>query len=145
MIILDTDIVTLLSYGKNEKLRVRMEEVKVDEELAITVITRMEILQGRFANILKAASEDELLKAMDRFRASEELLTSFRLLEVNEAAAGRFKEMTKPKSKSRKGSPMKRGDMLIACIALAHNALLVTRNVDDYRGIPALRVENWAD
>jgi predicted nucleic acid-binding protein len=35
--------------------------------------------------------------------------------------------------------------MLIACICLAHDALLVTRNVDDYKGVAGLRVENWAD
>jgi hypothetical protein len=29
----------------------------------------MEILRGRFDGILKVANEDELLKAMDRFRA----------------------------------------------------------------------------
>jgi predicted nucleic acid-binding protein len=141
MIVLDTDIVTLLSYGRTEKLRQRLEAVEEGEELAVTIITRMEILQGRFDSIVKAANESELLKAMERFRASEELLGSFILLDVSDAAARHFKEMTKPKKRVR----MKRGDMLIACIALAHQALLVTRNVDDYKGVTGLRVENWAD
>jgi predicted nucleic acid-binding protein len=145
MTILDTDIVTLISYGTNEKFRERIEAVKDDEELAVTIITRMEILQGRFDSIVKAANEGELLKAMERFRAAEELLGSFHLLEINETAAGHFREMIRPKGKSRKGSRMKRGDMLIACIALAHEALLVTRNVDDYKSVSGLRVENWAD
>jgi tRNA(fMet)-specific endonuclease VapC len=39
---------------------------------------------------------------------------------------------------------MGRPDMLIASIALAHDALLVTRNVDDYKAVSGLRVENWA-
>jgi hypothetical protein len=34
MIILDTDIVTLLSYGKTERLRSRIEPPEVGEELA---------------------------------------------------------------------------------------------------------------
>jgi tRNA(fMet)-specific endonuclease VapC len=38
-----------------------------------------------------------------------------------------------------------RGDLLIASIALAHRATLVTRNVRDFRQIPGLQVENWAD
>jgi predicted nucleic acid-binding protein len=139
MIILDTDIVTLLSYGRNEKLRQRIESV--EEELAVTIIRLMEILQGRFESIKKAANQDELLKAMERFRASEALLDSFKLLEVDETAAQHFKEMTKPKKRIK----MKRGDMLIACIALAHDALLVTRNVDDYKPVTGLRAENWAD
>jgi predicted nucleic acid-binding protein len=40
---------------------------------------------------------------------------------------------------------MGRPDMLIACIALAHDALLVTRNTKDYKGIAGLRMENWVD
>lgn len=141
MIVLDTDIVTLLSYGRNEKLRQRLDAVEEGEELAVTLITRMEILQGRFESLMKAANEQELLKAMERFRTSEELLHSFHLPEVNEVAARHFKEMTTPKKRIK----MKRGDMLIACIALAHQALLVTRNVKDYKPVTGLRVENWAD
>ncbi len=140
MIVLDTDIVTLLSYGQTDKLQQRMKAVPESEELATTIITRMEILQGRFSSIVKAANEGELLKAMDRFRASRELLDSFRLLEVNNAAGQHFKQMMKAKKR-----PKRRGDMLIACIALAHQALLVTRNVKDYEPVKGLRMENWAD
>ncbi len=140
MIVLDSDIVTLLSYGQTDKLQQRMASVQGSEELAVTIITRMEILRGRFDNILKAANEDELLKAMDRFRASRDLLNSFRLFEINDAVGQHFKQMMKTKKR-----PRRRGDMLIACISLAHNALLVTRNVKDYKDVPGLRVENWAD
>jgi predicted nucleic acid-binding protein len=141
MIVLDTDIVTLLSYGRNQKLRQRIEAVEEAEELAVTLITRMEVLQGRFASLVKAANDKELLRAMERFRASEALLGSLRLLEVNDAAARHFKEMTGRKKRLK----MKRGDMLNARIALAYEALLVTRNVEDYRPVAGLRVENWAD
>lgn len=40
---------------------------------------------------------------------------------------------------------MGRADMLIACIALAHNALLVTRNTKDYKNVAGLRLDNWVD
>lgn len=141
MIVLDTDIVTLFSYGRNEKLRQRIEAVPEDEELAVTVITQMEILQGRFASIQKAATGDELLRAMERFRGSRELIESFLLLEINAAAAQRFTAMTAAKKRPK----VKRGDMLIACIALAHDALLVTQNVKDYKPVNGLQVENWAE
>jgi tRNA(fMet)-specific endonuclease VapC len=140
MIVLDSDIVTLISYGRTEKLQQRIAAVQESEELAVTIITRMEILRGRFDSIVKAADEDELLKAMDRFQSSRRLLNSFRLLEVNEDAAQHFKHLLKAKKK-----PKRRGDLLTACIALAHDALLVTRNIKDYKDVPGLRVENWAD
>ena len=34
-------------------------------------------------------------------------------------------------------------DFQIASIALSHDLTLVTRNVDDFQGIPNLRIENW--
>jgi predicted nucleic acid-binding protein len=141
MIVLDTDIVTHISFGKNEKLLKRIELVPEDEELAVTVITYMEILQGRFDSIKKAANENELVVAMQHYAASKELVDSFQVLEINGGAAQHFKEMIKRK----KGPKMRRGDMLNACIALANNALLVTRNVKDYEAVKGLSVENWMD
>jgi tRNA(fMet)-specific endonuclease VapC len=37
------------------------------------------------------------------------------------------------------------GDLLIASIALANRATLVTRNRKDFRKLPNLGLENWAD
>jgi tRNA(fMet)-specific endonuclease VapC len=36
-------------------------------------------------------------------------------------------------------------DLKIACITLAHDALLLTRNTVDFAHVPGLRFENWAD
>ncbi len=141
MIVLDTDIVTLHSYGKTNKLQQRLAAVDESEELGVAIITCMEILQGRYASILKAANREELGRAVDRFRASEELLDSFVRLEPDDAVQEQFERLRKGK----KTKNMRRGDMLIACVALAHKALLVTRNVDDYKDVSGLRVENWAD
>jgi len=38
-----------------------------------------------------------------------------------------------------------RADLLIASIALAKNATLVTRNVGHFKLIPGLKTVNWAD
>ena len=38
-----------------------------------------------------------------------------------------------------------RADLLIASIALAQRATLVTRNLRHFRQIPGLNLENWAD
>jgi len=36
-------------------------------------------------------------------------------------------------------------DLKIACISLAHDATLLTRNLMDFKPVPGLRVENWLD
>ena len=36
-------------------------------------------------------------------------------------------------------------DLKIACIALVHDATLLTRNTSDFAQIPGLRVANWLD
>ena len=54
MHILDTDTLTYLHAG-HSRVRQRLQELD-DPEVAITVITRIEVLRGRFDFILKAAT-----------------------------------------------------------------------------------------
>jgi tRNA(fMet)-specific endonuclease VapC len=140
MIVLDTDTVTHLYYDTNEKLRERISEVEEVEDLAITVMTQIEVLHGRLEGILKAANASELKTATQRYQMAEEMLSTFVLLRPDEASCQHFEALTKQRRRK-----MKRPDMLIASIALANNALLVTRNEKDFKQVAGLRVENWVD
>jgi predicted nucleic acid-binding protein len=140
MIILDTDTLTHYSYGK-ENVRKKVESVGEDEQLAITLITRNEILRGRADSLLKASDEAELKKAMERFRQTEEMLAAFRILPIDDEAVNQFGRLRKEKKLKKIG----RADLLIACIALAQDALLVTRNEKDFKLVTGLRRENWVD
>lgn len=139
MILLDTDTVTHFSYG-NENVRRRIEAMG-DEELAIAIITRNEILRGRAESLLKAANDEELRKAMERFQQAEELLSDFVVVGFDENSIKHFERLRKQRNLKKMG----RADMLIACIALACDALLVTRNTKDYKDVAGLRIENWVD
>src|SRR5437016_5228032 len=112
-----------------------------DDVLAVTVVTRMEVLKGRFDNILKAASDEDLRIAVERYEASERLLHDFDLAPIDNKARQK-REMLR---KHKKAKNMKRPDLLIASVCLAQDALLVTKNTKDYKDVPGLRVENWAD
>ena len=139
MILFDTDTVTYFFHGDKNVCR-KVDKVG-DEVLAITLITRYEMLRGRADNLLKAADKVELRKAVDRFRRTEQEISRFEVVGFDEYAIEKFEKLRIEKKLKKMG----RADMLIACIALANNALLVTRNTRDFENVVGLRMENWVD
>ena len=71
----------------------------------------------------------------------EHSLGKFTIISFNAAGAAEFDRLRQDKKLKKIG----RADLLIACIALAHRATLVTRNLRHFGQIPGLRLENWAD
>jgi tRNA(fMet)-specific endonuclease VapC len=138
MFILDTDTLTLLLRGHE---RVTHRTSAATGEVVITVISRIEALQGRFASVLKAEDGDRLLQAQQRLAENERDLEGLTILPVDVAAAAAFDGLRANKKLKKIG----RADLLIAAIALANRAKLVTRNLKDFRQVPGLQVENWAD
>jgi tRNA(fMet)-specific endonuclease VapC len=140
MFVLDTDILTLLFVG-NPRVLSRRDHVP-STEIAITVVTYIQSLMGRFQFILKAATGEELLRAQllldGTVRGLDRVET---VLPVDDLAAVEFDRLRQNKRLKKIG----RGDILIAAITLASQATLVTRNVRDFRQVPGLQVENWAD
>jgi tRNA(fMet)-specific endonuclease VapC len=138
MIVFDSDIFTLFAYG-HEKVKKRYNEA--DDVVAVTVITWFEVLKGRTDSLFKAADEKQLRVAAERMLQTETVLNDFAVLPVDDAAVAHFGTL----SRHKKLAKMCRADMLIACIVLGHKARLVTRNLKDYKDVPGLRLENWAD
>jgi tRNA(fMet)-specific endonuclease VapC len=138
MFILDTDTFSLLLRGH---ARVTERVAQATEEVALTLISRIEILQGRFASVLKAENSEKLLQAQQRLEESEKDLYRFTILSIYPAAASEFDRLRQ----NRKLKQIGRGDLLIAAIALATRSTLVTRNRKDFDRVPGLKVENWAD
>jgi tRNA(fMet)-specific endonuclease VapC len=136
--ILDTDIFTLLTDGHP---RVAARFRQCEDAVALTITTRIEALGGRFASIIKASDGNQLLIAQTRLERTEQNLARFLLLPFDAAGAADFDRLRQNKKLRKIG----RGDLLIAGIALAPRATLVTRNLRHFRQVPGLRVENWAD
>ncbi len=136
MFVLDTDTLTLLLLGH---ARVTERRVQVREEVAITVITRIEILQGRFASVLKAEDGKKLLLAQQRLTENERDLKPFLALPIETASVTEFDRLRTDKKLKRIG----RADLLIASIVLANRATLITRNLKHFRSVSGLQVENW--
>jgi tRNA(fMet)-specific endonuclease VapC len=138
MILLDTDTFSLLG-GNHPKVTERL--AAATDEVAITVITRVEALLGRLAFVMKAADGAEVLRAQQWLRRTETDLAQLPVVPFDDAAAAEFDRLLGTKGLKKIG----RGDLLIASIALANGATLSTRNLKDFRKIPGLQLENWAD
>ena len=139
MHLLDTDTLKYLHAGHPQVIA-RLRELP-DPNVATTVITRIEILRGRFDFVLKAADGVQLLKAQRLLSRSEELLAQIVTLPLDEYSVAEFDRLRSQKGMSKIG----RADLLIASIAMAHRATLVTRNVRHFAQIPGLVVVNWID
>jgi tRNA(fMet)-specific endonuclease VapC len=138
MTILDTDILSLLIAG-HPRVSERFDR-EVDD-VVTTVVSRIEILEGRLASVIKAADGQQLLQAQHWLQQSERDLDKYVILPFDVASADEFERLRANKKLKKIG----RGDLLIASIALARRATLSTRNIRDFRLVPGLRVENWAD
>ncbi len=139
MYLLDTDTLSLV-HADDPRVTQRRHTVS-SAEIATSIITRIEILRGRFDSVLKAADAIRLLQAQQRLLKSEELLSQLVVLPFDVAASLEFERLCETPKLRKIG----RADVLIASIALAHRAILVTRNVRHFQHVPGLKVENWAD
>ena len=136
---LDTDTATHAHMG-HAKVASQIEHVG-EENVAITIVTAIEIIRGRHEYILKAADGAQLVRAQQLLDASEEMLMDIQIFRIGPQAAAEFDRFRPIKGCKKIG----RADLLIGCIALAHRATLVTRNIDHFRKIPGLKIENWVD
>ena len=139
MHVLDTDTLTHAHAG-HPGIEDRVRQVG-EENVVTTVITAIEVLRGRHEFLLKASDGEQLLRAQQLLQSSEELLESVAILRVDSATAAEFDTLRMNRTLRKIG----RADLLIACIALAHDSTLVTRNVRHFHQIPRLKVENWVD
>jgi tRNA(fMet)-specific endonuclease VapC len=138
MFVLDTDTLSLFLRAH---VGVTDRVAHATEEVAITLITRIELLQGRFASVLKAENGERLIQAQHRLDENEKDLDRFTILVFDSMAAAEFDRLRKNKKLKKIG----RCDLLIAVLTLANRATLVTRNRKDFGQVPGLKVEGWAD
>ncbi len=140
MTLLDSDTFTLLGYdrpGMAEKLaRARTAGV-----VGLPVFVRAQALRGRLDGLLKANTPDAVARLQSLLTDVETRLAAYPVILFDATASGHFARLVKMKSLKKTGL----ADLLIACIALAHDATLVTRNTKDFQPIPNLKLENWAD
>ena len=134
--ILDTDHVTLFQHNHLSIVQ-RARDVG-GSNIFVTIITLEEQLRGRLAGISRAATKPEQLTVAYRnLRKTLLYFCSVNLLDFNDAAYNCYQSLLQ--QKLRVGTQ----DLRIASIALVSQAILVTRNQQDFSKVPDLVFEDW--
>ena len=110
--------------ANSRELRPITERVWQADRVAITLVTRIEVLQGRFAPILKAADGGQLLRAQRWLQQNEQYMPGLEIVPFDAAAAAEFDKLRQNKKLKKIG----RADLPIASIALAHGAPISRQN-----------------
>ena len=130
--LLDTDICSYAIKRKEATLLKRVREGLIAEEIAISVITRGELLYGLAL----------LPEAIPLARAVHAFLDTVPCLDWNKEAANRYATLRAHQKIT--GNPIGYMDTQIASHALAENLTLVTNNERHYGRIDGLQLVNWA-
>jgi len=138
--ILDTDTFSDATR-RRRRLRERIDRERHTHRVLTTVITELEMYHGWHERVTKAADRVELSRAIAGLNVSKEFLAEFEVLPFDEIAAEHFERLKREKLSRKAG----RKDLLIGCVALAHSARVVTRNLKDFRLIPGLDAEDWSE
>lgn len=129
-VLLDTDVLIHFLNGSDDGIRERMLALPPSDGKLCSVV-KAELLYGA------RASE----RVDDNLARLAELFALYDSLPFDDDAAAHYGLLRA--QLRRAGTPIGGNDMLIAAIALAHDASVATRNAREYRRVPGLRVEAW--
>ena len=133
--ILDTDHLSL--YGRNHPGLINCLQSN-PIILTTTAINVEEQLRGRLAQVAEAKVGKPLANAYRWLSETIKMLSDFEILQFTEKAQLIYQEFKV--QKIRVGTQ----DLRIAAIVLAHNGVLLSRNLQDFEKVPNLIVQNWA-
>lgn len=138
MYLLDSDHLTLLERGTQEglRLKIRLAALPPDDK-ATTIITYEEQTRGRLAFVSQAKTSAQQVEAYNRLHGHVRFFRLIPIVGFDEKAATEFARLQT--LRLRAGTL----DLKIAAIALANNAVLLSRNLQHFAPVPGLTVEDW--
>lgn len=138
-VVLDTnhfrEVAEATDLAANLDRRARQEGA----EVFLSIITVQEAVGGWLALINSMHAGQNQIAGYTSFQRTIAAFHHFDILPFDAEAAAIFHRL---KSAHPRTGTM---DLKIASICLAHDAMLLTRNLVDFQNIPSLRVENWLD
>lgn len=138
MLVLDTDHLSVLERPESRERTnlIRRLERATPEIAVTTIVSYEEQSRGWLAYVARARSKSEQLDAYDRLSRHVATYRSMVVLNFEETAFDRYLFLKREVS-------IGTLDLKIAAITLAHDAILLTRNLKDFEQVPGLKVEDW--
>lgn len=130
-----TEFANATAFGKQLMSRIK----KRNAEVFSCIVAAEESLRGWLALVRSRTNGMNQLEPYARLLTCIETLNQFTILPFDHEAAVTFHRLQKEHPRS--GTM----DLKIAAICLAHDAMLLTRNLADFQHVSGLRVENWLD
>jgi len=129
-IVLDTNICIYLIKNKPPDLGTHLEAF-APGEVGLSAITVAELNYG----VAKSRAVEQNAKALESF------LLPMVVLDFDGKSALTYGRLRA--GLERKGQPLGALDLLIAAQAVAHDLLLITHNLKEFKRVPGLRCETW--
>jgi len=132
--LLDTNICIYIIKKSPEKVIKKLESIPNDKgknEIYLSSVTVSELYYG----VEKSSQLEKNLEALKGF------LTPFQIINFDHESAEVFGRVRS--DLERKGTVIGPYDLQIASIAIAHELVLVTNNIKEFKRVDGLNLENW--
>jgi len=139
LLVLDTDHFSELERDLEPGKRLSQRLNLSVTDIVLTVITIEEEMRGWLAEINRRRDPHGQISPYAKLQRQVEAFADWIILPWDGESAELFLKLR------RQGLRIGSMDLKIACIALAHDATLLTRNATDFVQVPGLRIENWLD
>ena len=137
MYLLDTDHISLIDRSEGRIIRARLASVSPDEVFA-SIISYEEQMRGWLAHLNSLRRTDQQIDGYIRLERMLQFYCATPLLPFDPKAMEHFQRLWI--ARVRIGTM----DLKIASIALANDAVLLTRNLSDFSKVPDLQIEDWS-
>ncbi len=134
--VFDTD--TLSLFGRLHPAVVRNVMLHLADDIRVTAVTIEEQVGGWYSAIRAARTPQQIEAAYTRFADAIRELAGWDALPFSVSAIQRFQALLRQKLN------VGGNDLRIAAIALDVGAIVITRNLRDFRRIPGVQCEDWS-
>jgi tRNA(fMet)-specific endonuclease VapC len=138
-VLLDTDHLSVLEWQEQpacDRLLARLDPLPSDD-IATSMVSFQEQVQGGLAYLNRERNPEQIVRAYAKLEAIWRWFLKMNVVSFSPEAQARFGQLR------RQCPRLQTLDLRIASIALTTGAILLTRNLRDFRHVPGLTAEDW--